>query len=718
MNSPTSLNHTSDQGAHPVMSTHSRLSRALPHFRGVRALLVVVLSCGAPMALGGGVALAKVVHKSEGSFEASETPGGSFGYLLALSVDNSTGPSAGDVYVGGLSFSNFSGYLYKFDANGKYTGVELNGSETPGGSFAFFSLSTEKGSRGLAVDSSSGANKGDVYVADAEHLVVVRFSDSGKFVCEITGRDYASLSSTEKAVEGAGPAGSKTPQGGFAEGSVEEAVLGVAVNPLNGDVYASNPGHAVIDEFNEAGEYVGQISDSHLTSPAALAFDSSGDLYADNGGLAEGGSVVKFDAAGSFVAVLANGPTGDVAVNPSLDSVFVFKGGVFGNETAEYNSSGNVNTTFGKNESGAIGVSASTGRIYLGPLTSGSVSMYGPAVVIPDVAATAATEVAPFTATLNGEVDPAGGGNVESCQFEYGTSTSYGQTAPCSPVTPYVGVTGVNASVSALSPDTTYHFRIAASNSNGVVSYSSDQMFTTPVVTVTGQATNVKASSASLGGTVTPGGATIADCHFEYAKTAGYGHSQPCASTPSGSSPVAVSADITDLAENTTYHFRLVAAYTDGSNTGSTAGADETFATLSRPLIDTAYTSNPTSSSVDLNAEVNPKSLDTTYYFEWGTEAPNYTHTEPATDIGSGTSDVPVTQHLEGLSANTTYHWRVVANNSIGTTFGQDHTFVYQTTTSFGGGCPNEQLRVENGLSLSLPDCRAYEQVSPVEKNG
>jgi hypothetical protein len=695
------------------MSTYSRLGRF------GRVLLLVVLSCGALLALGGGVASAKIAHKSEGSFGAGETPGGSFGYMLALSVDNSAGPSAGDVYVGGLSFSSFSGYVYKFDANGKYTGVELNGSETPGGSFTFVSISASRASRGLAVDSSSGANKGDVYVADAEHLVIDRFSESGKFLCEISGREYASLSSAEQAAECAGSAGSKTPQGGFTEGSDEEEALGVAVNPLNGDVYVSNPGHDVIDEFNEAGKYIGEISDSHLTSPAALAFDSSGDLYADNGSFIEGGSVVKFDAGGSFAAVLDSGPAGYVAVNPSVGSVFVFDGSAtdgagLANETAEYDPSGNRVSTFGQKESGAVGVSASSGRIYLGPLPLGAVFMYGPAVVIPDVTATAVTEVKQFTATLNGEVDPAGGGNVESCQFEYGTSTSYGQTAPCSPATPYARTTSVSASLSALQPETTYHFRVTASNSNGVVSYSSDETLTTPAAVVTGQASNVTEKSATLGGTVDPDGTTITDCHFEYGTSTHYGQSQPCASTPSGSSPVAVSADITGLAENTTYHFRLVAANAGGSY----PGLDETFTTLSRPLIDTAYTTNLTESSVDLNAQINPMRFDTTYRFEWGTST-GYGNSVPVpdADIGSGSSDVLVSQHLSGLSANTTYHWRVVASNAVGTTEGQDHTFIYQTPTSSGVGCPNEQLRAENGLSLLLPDCRAYEQVSPVDKD-
>ncbi|HEX6456341.1 MAG TPA: hypothetical protein VF009_07460 [Solirubrobacterales bacterium] len=679
----------------------------------------MVVSCGALLAVGAAPAAAKVAHQPEGSFNGSDTPEGTLGDVLAISVDNSTGPSAGDVYVGGFNPENGISYAYKFDAEGHYVGVELKGSETPAGSFAMLSFNTFTASRGLAVDSSGGANNGDVYLADAEHQVIDRFSESGAFLCQISGREYASLSSAEQAAECAGSAGSETPQGGFTEGSFFEAAFSVAVNPVNGDVYVSDPGHAVIDEFNEAGEYVGQISDSHLTMPGSIALNSSGELYVYNGSLLGGENVVKFDAGGSFASVLTSSAAGYEAVNPSNDSVFVFQGEFFGeNETAEYDSSGNLNSQFGKNESGAIGVNASTGRIYVSPLF-GPVSMYGPAVVVPDVTVTAATQGEQFTATLHGEVDPAGGGEVESCRFEYVTQAHFeaegfeaAEEAPCSPATPYAGVTEVSASLSALQPDTTYHFRLAANNSNGVVSYSSELTFETPVMTVTGQATNVAATSATFNGTVNPNGTTITDCHFDYGTTTAYGEEAPCASTPSGSSPVPVSADVTGLAENTTYHFRLVAAYSGGSDPGS----DETFTTLSRPLIDNAYTSNLTSSSVDLNAEINPMGFDTTYRFEWGTST-SYGNSVPVPDedIGSGTSDVLASQHVSGLSANTTYHWRVVATNSIGTRTGEDRTFIYDTATPSGTGCPNAQLRAN--FSSFLPDCRAYEQVSPVDKN-
>jgi hypothetical protein len=126
-----------------------------------------------------------------------------------------------------------------------------------------------------------------------------------------------------------------------------------------------------------------------------------------------------------------------------------------------------------------------------------------------------------------------------------------------------------------------------------------------------------------------------------------------------------------------------------------------TFTTAPAPAIESASTANLTATAVELTAEVNPNGEATTCAFEYGTSTSYQTSIpcEPA-DIGSGTAAVFVSHQLEGLSTNTTYHWRVVANNATGTTDSPDHTFTYSTT---GGG---------------LPDNREYELVTPPVKNG
>ena len=80
-----------------------------------------------------------------------------------------------------------------------------------------------------------------------------------------------------------------------------------------------------------------------------------------------------------------------------------------------------------------------------------------------------------------------------------------------------------------------------------------------------------------MNATVNPNGGEVTKCEFEYGTTNAYGSSASCASLPgSGESPVAVSAPISGLAPNTTYHFRISA-----TNAGGTSkGADETFKTL------------------------------------------------------------------------------------------------------------------------------------------
>ncbi len=94
----------------------------------------------------------------------------------------------------------------------------------------------------------------------------------------------------------------------------------------------------------------------------------------------------------------------------------------------------------------------------------------------------AVTEPASFvrqtSATLNAGVNP-NGAAVSGCRFEYGPTQSYGSTAPCGYL-PQSGETSVNvsASVGSLTPNSTYHVRIAASGPGGT-GYGADRTFTT-----------------------------------------------------------------------------------------------------------------------------------------------------------------------------------------------------------------------------------------------
>ena len=77
--------------------------------------------------------------------------------------------------------------------------------------------------------------------------------------------------------------------------------------------------------------------------------------------------------------------------------------------------------------------------------------------------------------------------------------------------------------------------------------------------------------------------------------------------------------------------------------------------------------------------------------------------------MGEGFTARTVWASAKGLAPGTTYHYRVVATNELGTVVGPDQTFT--TETAAQANCPNEQFRV--GFSAGLPDCRAYELVTP-----
>jgi hypothetical protein len=120
------------------------------------------------------------------------------------------------------------------------------------------------------------------------------------------------------------------------------------------------------------------------------------------------------------------------------------------------------------------------------------------------------------------------------------------------------------------------------------------------------------------------------------------------------------------------------------------------------PLIDSTSVTNVTSSSADLAGQVNPNLRDTTYHFQYGPSSAYGQSTPQSSSIGSGYGDQPANAHIQGLAPNTTYHFRVVATNSLapGGAPGPDHTFTTQPTSS----------------PVVLPDNRGYELVTPVNK--
>ena len=305
----------------------------------------------------------------------------------------------------------------------------------------------------------------------------------------------------------------------------------------------------------------------------------------------------------------------------------------------------------------------------------------------PAVTTQAASSITDTGATLNGSVNP--DRLATTYHFEYGTTTAYGSQSPAVDASAGSGSSpvAVSASLSSLTQGTTYHFRLVATNSAGTT-LGADQAFTTlvkPSVT-TGSATSVVDTTATLSGSVNPNGSATT-YHFEYGTTTSYGSHSPAvdAGAGSGSSPVAVSTNLSGLSAGTTYHYRPVAT----NAAGTTNGADQTFTTLVKPSVTTGSATSVLVTTATLNGSVDPRGSATTYHFEYGTTT-LYEAQSPAVEAGagSGSSTVAVSTALTGLIAGTTYHYRLVATNAAGPTLGSDQTLTTLSGGAAGPGLP------------------------------
>ena len=284
-----------------------------------------------------------------------------------------------------------------------------------------------------------------------------------------------------------------------------------------------------------------------------------------------------------------------------------------------------------------------------------------------------ATNITQTAASLNGTINPSGLST--TVQFEYGTTSSYGNTiaAAQSPVggNNYVNV---SANIAGLTLNTLYHLRVKATNSGGT-NYGADSTFITlpnPPVVTTNSATSITQTSVTLNGVVNPNGVSTT-VQFDYGTTTSYGTTVTAAQSPiTGNSNVNVSANIAGLTLNTLYHFRVKATNSGGTN----YGADSTFTTLPNPpVVTTNSATSITQTSVTLNGAVNPNGVSTTVQFDYGATTSYGNTITAAISPVTGSAVVNDSVNITGLTPNTLYHFRVKATNNGGTTFGSDSTF-------------------------------------------
>jgi hypothetical protein len=536
------------------------------------------------------------------------------------------------------------------------------------------------GGAATAVDQQTG----DVLVVDADAKTLSRFKPNGE------PDPFSGLGTNVidgKAAEGKTCAEDlrscdETPQHELsfhAFPGEDEVAIDESGGIAGGDIYLTQHKSHLVDVFSAAGKYLGQLtaadgaSFSATLSPCGVAVDESGGLYV-SGGL--DGNIYKYV------------PT----ANPPLNSDAV----------ATFSSVVNPCNL-------AAGRGASAGHLFVTSFFNNLNATEGDSVAKLDSTTGALQSIVEPGEGRLVATDP-GSGHLFVSAVE-GTTRSireYDASGP-SPVLLSAFQTEVG-SIQGLAVDGGSG-RIYAAISNRVVIFG-------PLVTVpeptTGSAQVTGDHEATLGGTVNPDGLKLEECLFEYGLTIGYGLKAPCAETPAeiGLTTKQVHADLTELEGEARYHYRLVAR---NENT-TIYGEDATFKMPSKPVVESGWASGVGSVTATLNAAINPEGSATTYRFEWGTDT-SYGNLTPSAPAGEGAGVKAVNSTLSGLQPNTTYHFRVLATNGIGSSEGDDVAFTtYAASNQPPGDCANESARLRS--SRRLADCRAYELVSPIDKGG
>lgn len=303
----------------------------------------------------------------------------------------------------------------------------------------------------------------------------------------------------------------------------------------------------------------------------------------------------------------------------------------------------------------------------------------GPAAVTTNGANT----VTKTAATLTGTVTP--DGIATSASFEYGLTTAYGSSTMAQAVGSGTTPVNVQAIVSGLAANTTYHFRVLSTSAAGTV-FGADVAFTTdfdPPIIATLLPNNVTMTEATLNARVNPNAAETT-VFFQYGATTDYGNVTSSIGVPAGTGEVDVPTTITDLQPGVRYHYRAAAVNPKGTRFGGDAtftaagGGTGGGGPTAVPTVATQMARSIGGREATLLGAVNPNGGTTLAYFEYG-QTTAYGNQTPPEGVGGGPEALGYTKPITGLQPGTIYHFRLVAANSLGASMGEDVSF----TTSF-----------------------------------
>jgi hypothetical protein len=598
--------------------------------------------------------------------------------------------------------SAFSGFALNATVAGAgiTTGTTITSINTATKEITLSAAATATGT-GVALTASAGFtattgvavnDSGDVWAAnEAAAPVLDEFSPVGVFMGAIT----------ESLLAGQAPA-------------TFSKLRGVAAGP-NGEVYVDDAGNNVVDKFVEtspgSGTYefschlnatgtnsslcggVGTTTTTAfatLTNSNDLAVDSNGNVYVVSAGLVD-----KFNSSGGFMETIGSGTASAVAVNPTTNNLYVGYGTIIKEYCEEtscatpgslLNEFSGPSGTLGAKGTSGLAVNAATvhTRVFAGNDTGGKEDVV---VFESATSPTPVTEPCPSPGRQTIELEMKGTINPEGLAatslFEYGETTSYGSTVASSPSNDGSGdgpVT-VTAKVTGLVPHTLYHYRVHASNSelpaNGL-DVTCETLIAAPAVNDQPVSAVSITDSASAPATTFLSGTLNAEhdpatYRFVYGTASAFEQSTPTVDGGSAYGDVEAAQTVEGLQPNTTYHYALVANNEAGMESISNEGTFTTQPEDIAPLVQTGSPEAIAGEVATATGTVDPRGLPTSYEIEFGTDT-GY-GTEIFGEAGSGTSTIPIAVTLQALSPGTTYHYRLVATNTGGTTYGADETF-------------------------------------------